>query len=556
MLSNESTVALGYFRWGTLRTTGARAVAVPLLAIALTGCAAGAERLCVEVAAGVGLEFDNPYGRVLAEEEMGKIMQRNMGNGAAVGDYNNNGALDVYLLSNEGSPARLFRNELAETGEARFTDVTAEAGVDDHGLGRAAHFVDLNGSGWLDLVVVNDYIPGELPPSRIFANQGDGTFEDVSDGSGFAPEGYLVGGVTLADFTQNGFLDIYVSYWTREIGGSPIGAPIKGAWPGENRLYENLGDFRFRDITEEVGLGGVSMDTFTAIAHDFEGDGRFDLYLAVDHRSDRYYRNEGGVFVDASSEARVGHRGNSMGVAVADVDGSGWFDLFVSNIYDPQQSYGVDPPGNILLISEHTDEGIRFVNQADERGVLESGWGWGAAFVDIDLNTHQDLMTVQGFDEFIAEHFELRNMTSTLFRNDGTGHFQPAVDSGCEVPGDQRSLIVFDYNRSGAPDFLITQVDGPVLLLENQSSGNSITVRLDPSDAASVGAVVEAHTTETVMRRLVLAGASYLAGPPLEAYFGLGDAEIADIWVQWPTGDEATYSGIEAGTILDVSRHR
>lgn len=536
--------------------TGARSLAIALLVAALTGCAAGAERLCVEVAAQVGLDFDNPYGHVLAEEEIGKIMQRNMGNGAAVGDYNNNGVLDVYLLSNEGSSARLFRNELAETGEAMFTDVTAEAGVEDYGLGRVAHFADLNGNGWLDLLVVNDYIPGELPPSRIFANQGDGTFEDVTEGSGFAPEGYLVGGVALADFTQNGFLDIYVSFWTREIGGSPAGAPIQGAWPGENRFYENLGDFRFRDATEEVGLGGISMDTFTAIAHDFEDNGRLDLYLAVDHRADRYYRNQGGLFVDASSEAHVGHRGNSMGVAAADVDGDGYFDLFVTNIYDPQQSYGVDPPGNILLMSQRTDDGVRFVNEASQRGVLESGWGWGTAFVDIDLNTHEDLIAVQGFDEFIAEGFELRDMTSTLFRNDGTGRFQPAADTGCDVPGDQRSLIVFDYNRSGAPDLLITQVDGPPLLLENQASGNSVTVRLDPSDAASAGAVVEANTTDRVMRRLVLAGGSYLAGPPLEAYFGLGDAGTADIRVRWPTGDEATYRGIEAGTILDVSRDR
>jgi len=531
-------------------------VTVMSVSAVLAGCTseAGGGPLCVDVASDVGLVFDNPYGKVLAEEESGRVMQRNMGNGAAVGDYDDDGDLDVYLVSNDGSPSKLFRNELAESGEAGFTDVTAEAGVGDRGLGRAAHFADLDGDGWLDLLLVNDHIPGELPPSRVFANRGDGTFEDVTDGSGFTPTGFLVGGTALADFDGDDDLDGYVSYWTRELGGSPVGGEIEGAWPGSNVYYENLGDFRFEDTTKDVGLDGITRDTFTAIPHDFDADGDFDLYLTVDHRADIFYENKDGKFVDVSSEAHVGHRGNDMGVATGDVDGNGTFDLFVTNVFDPQQSYGVDPPGNTLLLVESTGEIPRFSDEAEERGVLETAWSWGTAFVDVDLDADEDLMVVQGFDEFIFDDFELNDARSSLLINDGEGTFEAAVDSGCDVPGDQRTLISFDYDRDGDPDFLVTQVDLPALLLENQATGNALTVRLDPGDAASAGAIVEATTGGGVMRRLVLAGGSYLSGPPSEAYFGLGSAETADIDVIWPTGEVKTYPSVEAGSLLEVER--
>lgn len=543
------------------RPMTARFVVLAGLLVVAAACggtdnASGSDPLCRDVALEVGLEFDNPYGKVLALEDVGRVMQRNMGNGAAVGDYDRDGDLDVYLVSNEGSPARLFRNELSESGTARFTDVTDRAGVADHGLGRVAHFADLDGDGWLDLLVVNDYMPGELPPSRLFANRGDGTFGDVTEGSGFDPSGYLVGGAALADFDRDGDLDIYLSYWTRELRRTPVGEPIRGAWPGENRYYENLGGFAFRDATRAVGLGGVTMDTFTAIPHDFDADGDFDLYLTVDHRNDRYYENRNGTFVEASAGAGVGHRGNDMGVAVGDVDGNGTFDLFVTNVYDPQQAYGVDPPGNTMLMVDVDDGGARFTDEAKERGVQETAWAWGATFVDIDLDTDQDLYVVQGFDEFIADDFELDAATASLLLNDGTGTFRAAADASCDIPGDQRTVVPFDYDRDGDPDLLVTQVALPTVLLENTSDGNTLTVALDAADPASAGATVEVTAGDVTMRRLLLAGGSYLAGMPLEAYFGLGDHESADVRVTWVTGDATSYTGVAAGTLLRPERDR
>jgi len=535
------------------------AIVLPLMLLA-AACGSDTEvvgdGLCREIASDVGLEFDNPYGRVVAEEDIGRIMQRNMGNGAAVGDYDEDGDLDVYVLGQEGTSSRLFRNELAERGTARFTDVTSAAGVGDRGLGRATHFADLDGDGLLDLLVLNDTDrAGVLSPSRIFRNDGDGSFTDVTAGSGFDPSGYLVGGAALADFDADDDLDLYLSYWTRELGRTPVGQEPMGLWPGSNRLYENLGDFQFRNATAEFGLDGIHMDTFSAVPHDFDADGDLDLYLTVDHREDRYFENIGGEFVDLSVAAGVFHRGNDMGVALADVDGSGTLDLFVTNIFDSQQSYGVNPPGNTLLLVDNSSAGLRFIDDADDRGVLETAWSWGAAFVDIDLDADLDLFVVQGFDEFIADHFDLDDASSSMLINDG-GHFTPVTGSGCDIGGDQRALVPFDYDRDGDADFLVTQIDQPLLLLENLSEGATLTVALDPDDPASSGAVVTVQAGERTTSQVLLDGGSYLAGPPAEAYFGLGGASEADVTVRWPDGSTREFEQIPADTILSVTRER
>ena len=124
------------------------------------------------------------------------------------------------------------------------------------------------------------------------------------------------------------------------------GHEIVGTFPGHNRLYRNDGDFRFTDITERSGLGGIARDSFSPIFADFDGDRDPDLYVPVDHRADLYYENRDGRFRDRSEQVGVGHEGNDMGVGVTDVDGNGSLDLFVTNIFDPEENFGSKPPGN------------------------------------------------------------------------------------------------------------------------------------------------------------------------------------------------------------------
>ena len=540
---------------GRLAVLGA--IAVALVTVGLFAWAnpiRGDDRLCVNVAQAAGLDFRGAYGTTVAPGPMGAMMQRNMGHGAAVADYDGDGDLDAYLVAANNRPNRLFRNELRPSGTAQFTDVTDAAGVGDTGLGRLAHFADLDGDAKLDLLVFNDrHADGRLTPSRLFRNNGDGTFADVTEGSGFDPVGFIVGGASLADPDRDGDLDVYVSYWTQELGGDPGLKEVRGIYDAENRFYRNDGGFHFTDVTRAAGLSGVRRDTFSSVFADFDGDTDLDLFVAVDHLADLYYENVGPLqWVDRSHAVDATHTGNDMGVAVADLGSDGTIDVFATNITDPTGEFGTTQ-GNVLSVVERGPDGaVKFVDRAGPMGVTDSAWGWGTAFLDIDLDADLDLFAAQGMDEFVAQtSTPVRDARSKLFVG-GDGAFTTATGTGCDLTGDQRAVIPFDYDRDGDQDLLVTQMAYKTLLLENRTpAGRSITVDLGAAGAAGPGSRIKVTAGNRVVTQIVLAGGSYLAGPPLEAIFGLGDASGADeVLVTWADGRETILSGVAAGSIV------
>ena len=515
---------------------------------------------CADVAPATGLDFRGDYGAAFGDPGAeGYRMQQNLGNGAAVGDYDGDGWLDIFLLGQAGHPSRLFRNTAAPDGSRQFTDATAAAGL--AGItsnARVAQFVDLNGSGRPDLVIAADYLPGGPGgPSQIFRNDGNGVFTDVTAGSGFEPEGYMVGGMTFADYDGSGRQSIYLSYWTQELGGNPATGAMHGTWPGQNRLYRNLGGYRFEDVTESSGIGRYNADSFTAVFADFSGDGRPDIYQANDHRPDRFYLNEGGArFSDRSDEAGLTRRGNSMGVATEVGDG-GALHLFITNITDPDGTLGTNIGNTYMVQAAPSDTGdVRFTNEASARGVIDTGWGWGTAFADMDGDGFADLYAVQGMRAFIGDDSpRLSHATSALFLADGSGRFARSTAPGCEIPGDQRALVVLDYDRSGSPDLLITQVDAPAVLLRNGIAGRHwLTVAPTGPGDAGINARITVTAGGRSTTQILLAGGSYLAGPPREAYFGLGNATRAtSVRIAWADGTVTEQRDVAADRVLRVA---
>lgn len=528
--------------------------------LVLPGPARAEVALCRNVAQERGLAFRGAYGTTpFALEPMAAMMLRNMGNGAAVADVFGDGRLSVLLLGQLGHPDRLFRNQLTDAGEPRFVDVTDAAGLANEGGSRAAAFADLDVDGSLDLVVMNDWDGAEMgSPSKIYRNVGDDTFSDVTEGSGFDPVGYLVGGLSLADYNRDGLLDIYVTYWTMELGGDPAREQmaIKGRFPGQNRLYQNLGGFRFDDVTDEVHLGQITADSFSSVFADFTGDGWADLYVAVDHREDIFFENTGGSFRQASEEYGVGHVGNDMGIAVADLGSNGTLDLYVTNITDPNDQFGTGS-GNTLLVGDRGADGsVRYVDDAAAKGVEDSGWGWGTAFTDVNLDGRLDLYAVQGMQEFIAQQSpELRNQRARLFLGERDGAFEQAVDTGCDIPGDQRSVVPFDYDRDGAPDLLVTQMAYSTVLLENATDDRHwLTVDLSRAGAQAAGARVTVVAGGESSTQVALYGGSYLAGMPMELYFGLGGAATAeDVTVTWADATTSELGSVPADQMIRVT---
>jgi hypothetical protein len=519
---------------------------------------AGASR-CTDVAARQGLDFRGDYELTPSGlDSTGAMMFRNMGNGAAVADVFGDGSLDVLLLGQRGHPNRLFRNQLATAGTPTFVDVTDAAGLASEGSSRTAAFADLDGDGRLDLVVLNDWDGAALgSPSKLYRNEGDGTFTDVTTGSGFAPVGYLVGGLSLADYDHDGRLDLFVTYWTMELAGDPALDPmrVKGRFPGENRLYRNLGDMRFQDVTGDVHLGQTTADSFSTVFADFTGDGWPDLYVAVDHRADQFYENLGGTFRLASEEHGIGHVGNDMGLAVTDLENDGLLDLYSTNITDPNVQFGTGAGNTLLLAHRAADGTVTYSDDAKAAGVRDTGWGWGTAFVDLDLDGRQDLFAVQGMHEFIGQQSpELRARTARLFRGTATG-FEPAPKEGCDIGGDQRALIPLDFDRDGAPDLLITQVAGPTVLLQNGTTGQHwLTVDLSRAGAQAAGARVTVTRAGTRTTQVAVYGGSYLAGMPMELYFGLGPSAAADgVTVTWADGTVSDLGPMAGDRIVHVT---
>lgn len=329
------------------------------------------------------------------------------GIGVATGDYDNDGDVDLYV-TNVGSNV-LLQND----GNANFTDQTSHAGVGDEGFGSSATFADLDGDGFLDLFVVN-YIDWQketeiechdlgtgirnyCDPSnydrpaqdRLYRNNRDGTFTDLTDVAGITRARGNGLGVVSADFNKDGLLDIAVAN-DRTV----------------NQLWINQGNMRFVDKSFEWGSAmddqGIAKAGMGIVAGDFDDDQDFDLLIVnIEGETDSYFENEGSYF--KVSTARVGltqvSRGfTRFGTALEDFNNDGLFDLYLANgrvNYSPESEVA-DPYAERNLLFQGTEEGrfqhvpeIRIVDPASSIHTSRA-----AAHGDLDNNGTLDIVVV------------------------------------------------------------------------------------------------------------------------------------------------------------------
>lgn len=554
---------VGWYLWNARLPLAWRFVRPParrleILAVMMCATCVHAAPAFLDVTGPSQLTFFNEYGPLFVP--IAQDMQKYQGNGSAVGDYDGDGDLDVYLLGNSGFGNVLYRNNL-DSGNKTFTDVTAFAGVGDTGVSRVAHFVDLDNDGWLDLLLINDD-DDDQSVSRIFRNNGDGSFTDVTEGSNFHPHGYLRCGAAIADYDQDGLLDIYVTNW----GGHGVSGPV--IFPGRNRLYRNLGGFVFEDVTSAVGLGILKRDSFTAVFVDFDEDNWPDIYVAVDHTSDEFYRNVGGTFVLVTEDVGTNHLGNDMGVACADFDDDGDLDIYATNITDPTGRFGTTQ-NNVFYVNQFSDTGILgFVDEAAARGVEDTYWGWGTVFLDVDNDGDLDLAAANGYDRWLQNNVPdhpLIGQPTVLFENDSTGQFTRVLAPGLEPGDDGRGLVAFDYDRDGDEDLLINNLNQSVRLIENITSpqGNWLDVSVSQkagNNLQGIGVTVYASIAGITKRRDILAGSSYLVGTPSEVHFGLGSqTQVDELRIEWTDGSQSVYPNVAGNqrihVIQDVPRN-
>ncbi len=348
-----------------------------------------------------------------------------IGAAAAAGDSDGDGAADLYVTnSGRGESNRLFRNR----GDGTFEDVTERAGVgcgNPEGASMHAIWGDIDNDGDLDLYVIK-----WAEPNTLFENRGDGTFQDISSRAGVDSWGYG-NAATFLDYNRDGLLDILVgNYFADVVTHEKTGKLVRNnLWKpattrvmhetfthadngGRNVFYRNLGDGRFEEVAQEIGLTFTGW-TLSVGSGDLNNDGWPDLYLANDFGPDEFYLNTGAT--ESPPRFRIvvnpkGHPGigndwwKGMNVDMGDVNNDGYLDIYVTNILE--RRYKTDE-GNMLWLSGAdtlSPGGRGFRNISQQVGTHDGGWGWGGKFADFNNDGLLDIYTVNGFVTGDADH--------------------------------------------------------------------------------------------------------------------------------------------------------
>ncbi len=490
------------------------------------------------IAAGLSSVWDTPTNYGMYVEMQG---------GATVGDFNNDGWPDLFVLSGAGNSGdHLFINNQNGT----FTDQAASWGVDrwHHGSGVIAG--DYNNDGWVDLFITSHGpASGQGTPGShiLYKNNGDSTFTDVAVQAGVNWASTAIDGFSPAfgDYDLDGDLDLFTTAWSNLNDG--------------NRLFQNNGDGTFTDVTQAIGLDTSGIRGFAPIFADMDGDRYPELLIAGDFGTSAYFQNNtDGTFTRLSRLATgINEDCNAMGATVADINGDGLLDWYISNIF---WSGAPDECGQTLYINQG---GHTFANTALAAGVIDGGWGWGTEALDVDNDADLDLVQTNGWKFYPPTD-------SRLFTNNGDGTFTDTAQACLFADtASGRSLLHMDYDKDGDLDIVITvnNSDTPanLLLYRNDLSGpnaNYIRVNLDTSAhpclaPSGMGAWVHITAGGTTQHRYVDGGPSFLGRGELTEHVGLGSATIVDsIQVDWPNGSSTVLTNVNANQELTIAtRH-
>ncbi|MBW3541859.1 MAG: VCBS repeat-containing protein, partial [Planctomycetes bacterium] len=495
------------------------------------------------------------------------------GGGAAVLDYDGDAWPDLYLTQGcpwpVGERSHGFRDLLYRNlGNGRFAEVPAGAAAADAGFGQGAAPGDFNNDGFPDLYVAN------IGANRLFVNNGDGTFSDVTAQSATGGGDRWTTSSVLADFNGDGAPDIYaVNYLAApevfekvcEDGGRPVQCAPTMFAAEQDRLFLNNGDGTFRDATETSGIVAPDGKGLGVVAADFDDSGRLSLFVANDTTANFFFQNrvpsprvttrglqDGPLFEEQALLSGLaldghGHAQACMGIAVDDADGDGRLDLFVTNFYGESNVLYFQPAAG-MFSDETAASGLREPSHFS--------LGFGTQFLDADLDGWPDLIVTNGhINDFTASGTPYQ-MRPQFFRNRGRGKF-------AEVAADElgpyfqhkylgRALARLDWNRDGLDDACVTHVDAPVALLTNRTSGGGHSLRLRFSARQSardaIGTTVRiANGGREAVRQLTAGGGFEAANQP-QLTIGLGDEPQAErVIVRWPSGTEQEFHDLAAG---------
>ena len=491
-------------------------------------------------------------------------------NGSGVGliDYDNDGWLDIYLVNGstfdaldgkEPPPhAALFHNN----HDGTFTDVAAQAGVENDRWGYGVSIADYDNDGWPDIYV------GNYGKNRLYHNNHDGTFTDVAEKAGVALGNWSPGS-SWGDYDGDGLLDLYVTgyvHFDRDLAaalskdaanasclyrGVSVNCGPRGL-PGEpDHLFHNNGDGTFTDVTVKAGVDDkLRYYGFTAIFVDINGDGKPDLVVGNDSEPNFLYINKGdGTFDDQSYVSgfalnKDGREIASMGIAAGDYENNGLIDFFVTDF------------GDDYKVLYHNDGDADFTDVSYNLGIAQTTIpfvGWGDGFLDYDNDGWLDLFMVNGHvypqvdkhnwgTTFAERPLLFHNVPEASKKGRRFSYIPPVKDSGLAAVIPARGAAFGDLFNDGKIDVIINPIDGPAVLLRNVNPDGHhwaemklIGGQKSPRDATCATVFLKANGMR--MREDVLSSGSYISSNDRRLHFGLGEAtDAGTAEIHWPSG--------------------
>jgi hypothetical protein len=450
--------------------------------------------------------------------------------------------------------ARLYRNDLVMnpdgTRTLKYTDVTEASGLCSHGYGMGVAIGDYNNDGCADVFITHFGAPNQL-----FRNNCDGTFTDVTRQAGVAGNGHWGSSATFVDYDRDGLLDLYVANYVdyriednrkcyastsaRDYCAPSAYKPVPGV------LYHNRGDGTFEDVSVKSGITRAYGAGLGVMAVDLDGDGWPDIYVANDgnpnqlwiNQKNGTFKNEAdlrGCAVNADGVAEAG-----MGVDIADFDGNGTEDIFLTHLTREKST---------LFVNRGTGY---FEDRSVETGVAAPSipfTGFGTVFFDYDNDGWLDIVAVNGAVHLIEElktpqdPYPLQQRKQ-LFHNLGNGHFEETTASAgavFQLVEVGRGLAAGDLDNDGSTDLVVSNNNGSLRVILNRmgSAKPWLGLRLLVGKRDAYGATVEIRRQGApTLRRRVRADGSYLSANDPRILVGLGDTpQIQSLTVHWPDG--------------------
>lgn len=500
-----------------------------------------------------------------------KFLPETMGSGVCVLDMDNDGRQDLVFVNGSAWPGRasplrsslvLYRN----LGGGRFQDVTAKAGLTRELYGMGCAIGDYDNDGFVDLYVT------ALGSNLLFRNNGNGTFTDVTAKAGVADSGWSTCAAWL-DYDRDGHLDLFVCHYVKWTPQTDIRCTLDGKiktyctpepYTGEsNRLFRNNGDRTFTDVSQKAGVWNPRGKSL-GIALYTDGDGWPNLVLANDTQPNYLYVNQkNGAFVDEGLRAGIafdenGKARGAMGVDAAYLQNLGKRAIAIGNFSHE-------------MISLYLEEQERFFfdwsgpSQVGPAGLLLVKFG--LFFFDFNLDGLEDLFVVNGHIESEIHKIQpgvTHAQRSLLFVNAGGGRFREVgAASGAAVGRNivGRGAAYLDLEGDGDPDIAITTNGGPAYLLRNDGGNRNRLVRLTllrgQRAGDGIGARVTLQTNGGPQIKWVKSGSSYLSQSELPLTFGLRqEAGPFTAEVMWPSGKHETVSGLQPNHAYTIREGR